>query len=296
MRRQGTSQGDWLKGYERTVTLPLGYVDASGRLYREVQLRPMTGREQQQLRLVPETTSVAMLTTEILARCMPTVDESLETHTAFVRDLLIGDREYLLLQLYRMTFGNYLHVLLRCLEEECGEVAEVRLDLTQFTVEASPIQARTFTMSLPSNEELRITCRLLTGEDQEALSSLPGLAEEEQTEFLLRRCILDGAVDIGQLSESDREAIEAQMESLAPGIEVKLEAVCPQCSKEFTYPIDIPFLVLNEMKASEASLDLDIHSLAFYYHWSESEIMELTPRRRARYIELLEDELERIAN
>ena len=35
----------------------------------------------------------------------------------------------------------------------------------------------------------------------------------------------------------------------------------------------------------------DIHLLAFYYHWSENEIMSMTIKKRKKYIQLLNEEL-----
>jgi hypothetical protein len=41
------------------------------------------------------------------------------------------------------------------------------------------------------------------------------------------------------------------------------------------------------------SLYREVHLLAFYYHWTESEILSLTRSKRQRYLALLAGHLER---
>jgi len=38
-------------------------------------------------------------------------------------------------------------------------------------------------------------------------------------------------------------------------------------------------------------LDEEIHTIAFYYHWTEDAILKLSLRQRRRYVELIEAEL-----
>jgi len=281
---------------ERILTLPLGYVDDSGRAHREAQLRPITGHEQQLFDSLSKTAGAAAITTQLLARCLLSVGETREVDAALVRRLLVGDREFLLLALYRMTFAEQLHVRLRCSVDGCGELTEVPLDLNAFTVEANPVGAQRFSIALAGGQGKTVEFRLPTGEDQEAAAESGELTEEHQVDLLLTRFLVGGAEAAGQLSMSDREEIEQRMHRLSPGIEVELEATCPKCGNGFTCEIDVPLLLLQEIKMRAAGLDLDVHALAFHYHWAESEILSLTPRRRARYIELLEEELERMAS
>ena len=294
MRNEDVRQGRSLQGDERTFELPLGYVDESGRSHREVQLRPLSGHEQRVLEALPSSTPVATITTRLLACCLERLGDIHGVDATLVQELLIGDRDFLVLKLYQATFGERIHALLSCPAEDCAEIAEVLLDVSMFTVEAPPVEARTF--SLRANEKNQIQFRLPCGMDQESLANGKESTEEQQIEKLLARCVLDSDETIKAMSKEEREQIENEMWRLAPRVEVELEAVCPKCSAIFTKQVDVPFLALTEMKVSESVLDRDVHALAFHYHWSQSEILSLTPHRRSRYIELLEEELERIAN
>jgi T4 bacteriophage base plate protein len=296
MRNEGPRQSHCVRGDERTFLLPLGYVDCSGRCHREVQVKPITGREQQLLSFLSSRESVATITTELLARCVGRVGEIQDIDRELMRELLAGDREFLLLRIYQTTFGDKLDLFLHCPNLECGAVTEAPLNLNDFTVEANPVAKRTFTMKLASRTGKEISFRFPTGADQEALAAARDLDDGELSKRLLERCIVDTSKFVEKLTPNQREEIEKRMKRLAPGIEVELEATCPKCSRSFASQLDVPLLVLNEMRLSEAALDGDVHALAFYYHWPESEIISLTPRRRARYVELLGEELERIAN
>lgn len=296
MRKDCGSYGGNDGAFERIVTLPLGYVDDSGRAHRAARLRSITGQEQQMLNSVSTATGAAAITTQLLARCLLSVGEICEVDAGLVRRLLVPDREFLLLALYRMTFTEQLHVRLRCSVDACGEVTEVPLDLGAFTVDANAVEAQRFSLALDCGRGKTVEFRLPTGADQEAVAESGCRTEEEQVDLILTRLLLGGTEAVGELSAREREEIEQQIHRLSPGIEVELDATCPKCGNGFSCEIDVPFLVLHEIKMSGAGLDLDVHGLAFHYHWAESEIISLTPRRRARYMELIEEELERMVS
>ncbi len=48
---------------------------------------------------------------------------------------------------------------------------------------------------------------------------------------------------------------------------------------------------LSELAARARHLLHDVHTLAWYYHWSESDILALTPGRRDRYIAKIAESL-----
>ena len=54
--------------------------------------------------------------------------------------------------------------------------------------------------------------------------------------------------------------------------------------------------VLGELHTSLDLLYREVHYLAYHYHWSEREIMEMPRAKRRRYIEVLADEIERLSD
>ena len=84
------------------------------------------------------------------------------------------------------------------------------------------------------------------------------------------------------------------MEQLAPQLDPEVEALCPHCGRTFSAPLDLAGFVLTEAAGEVQHLRRDVHVLAWHYHWSEGEILAMSRKKRRRYIELLEHELERM--
>ena len=276
-----------------TAVLPLGFVDDQGQSHREVELRPLTGHEQRLLASLPQAAPVALITTELLCRCLKRLGSLPAVDGNIVRGLLAGDREFLLLKLYQMTYGNKLLALLRCPAEGCGESLEFPLSLHDCVIDAPPVSARIWLLKTSQEGNHSIRFRLPTGGDQELLSA----ETEAEADVLLQQLLLACCAECDRslvegLSPEERAYIEDQMNRLAPQVEVEVEAVCPECGAGFSTHIDVSYLALAEMKLSEAELDWEVHYLAWHYHWTETEILVLTPGRRRRYIELVQRELE----
>jgi hypothetical protein len=140
--------------------------------------------------------------------------------------------------------------------------------------------------------------RLPTGADQETLSPLLARNEAEALGLLLARCVQqigDHTADperVQRLSPLARLEIERHMEATAPGIELTMDAGCPQCGRAFAAPFDAQDFILGEVCASRDLLMREIHYLAYHYHWSEGDILAMPRERRRRYIEILADEME----
>jgi hypothetical protein len=106
---------------------------------------------------------------------------------------------------------------------------------------------------------------------------------------LLERCLLDSGGR--KLSEAERIAVIDAMESKAPQIDLQLDLRCPECGHTFVVPFDINSFFFDEMRINGRQMLREVHLLAFYYHWSESEILSLKRDRRRAYLALLSDEL-----
>nr|NIM16422.1 hypothetical protein [Candidatus Aminicenantes bacterium]NIM81468.1 hypothetical protein [Candidatus Aminicenantes bacterium]NIN22576.1 hypothetical protein [Candidatus Aminicenantes bacterium]NIN44655.1 hypothetical protein [Candidatus Aminicenantes bacterium]NIN89186.1 hypothetical protein [Candidatus Aminicenantes bacterium] len=169
--------------------------------------------------------------------------------------------------------------------------------------------SRFFAAKLPKNtafkddggkNHFQVEFRLPNGGDQEELASLAVENEAEAVNELFSRCICR----IGRLTKIDRsmvkklpararETIENKMEELAPQVDPDMEATCPECETLFTLHFNMSQFFLNELKINLDQLYQEVHFLAFYYKWSESEILAMTNKKRRKYLELLGDHLER---
>ncbi len=71
---------------------------------------------------------------------------------------------------------------------------------------------------------------------------------------------------------------------MSPQAGLAASITCPHCHQEQQVAIDPYAWIVGET----GSLELDIHTLAFHYHWSESDILQLPRTRRERYLQLID--------
>jgi hypothetical protein len=148
-----------------------------------------------------------------------------------------------------------------------------------------------------------IDFRLPNGGDQEAVSPLLAHNEAEALSELLHRTVQrigrfapPDRAQVMALSPRARGEIEAEMERVAPKVELTTDTACPECGRSFSTPLDPHRLFFGELRTDSELLYRQVHYLAYHYHWSENEIMAMSRDKRHKYIELLGDEIERMNN
>jgi hypothetical protein len=266
------------------IRLPGGLVLEEDRRLDDAELRPLTGREEDWLARHSSMPS-AVAVTWLLSNCLVRIGDAVPT-SDLVRKLLVGDRDYLILQLRRLTLGDEVQAVFRC--PACDSNMDVNVDAKDVPVQFMPEAAADHSIPLDSetNRNRRVRFRLPCGADQEAVL---GLDSPEAAVALLDRCVLDnGGIP---LCADERDAIAAAMDRLAPQLDLELDLTCPECGIQFLAPFDTTAFFLSEMRINGEQLLREVHSLAFYYHWSEAEIMSLRRDRRRAYLSLLSDSL-----
>jgi hypothetical protein len=261
--------------------LPGGLALEDGRVLRRALLRQLSGREEEWL-ASSAAERAALIATRLLGACLLDL-EGEPGCPALARRLLVGDRDFLLLQLRRLTFGPHVAAVFRC--PACDAKMDAEFSLDEVTVEARP-QALLY--HLPVEQERgpprEVRFRLPTGADQEAVLELPAA---EAAEALFERCLVAPPPDA--LTPEQRAAVADAIERHAPQLDLELGLSCPECGQSFTAPFDLTLYFLGEMRATSQHLLREIHSLALYYHWSEAEILGLTRARRRAYLSLLSE-------
>ena len=269
---------------EAIFELPGGLVLESGRRLSQAKLRPLIGYEEEWLASHPSTPG-ARVVSWLLNGCLIGLDDE-PPGRGQVQHLLVGDRDYLMLQLRRMTLGEHFYAVLAC--PACSANMDVDFEAADVPVEWRPQTASTYRLDLDSQERPSRTVRfrLPSGGDQEAIL---GLDAESAVNTLLTRCLID---DSGTpLSSGECTVLSDTMEQLAPQIDLELELQCPECTHAFVEPFDITMFFFKEMRIKADQLLREINYLAFYYHWSEAEILSLTMERRRKYLTLLSETL-----
>ncbi|MGA1841678.1 MAG: hypothetical protein ACMUIU_13730 [bacterium] len=292
---------------ERTFTLPGGFFN-NGSCFHEVKLRALTGRVEELLAEASDSEILASAITTLLVNCIEQIGPITDITPEIPRNLLVGDRDYLLMKLRQITIGNRVEATLVCPNPQCAKKIDMDFDLSHIPIKKGRISSRVFTLKLPNRAkgkktgtegQYKVDFRLPNGGDQEALAPLILKDESEAVNKLLMRCIqgIDGDNNIDEhrikkLPSSIRRRIEKAMSDLAPQIDLDMEATCPECKRTFPFPFNMSQYFLDEMKAKLDQLYREVHSLAFYYKWPESEILSMTTRKRRKYLELLAEQIE----
>jgi len=291
--------------------LPGGYVDEGGTVHRQGEIAPLSGREEELLAGNDRRESASLVTT-VLRCCLRRLGDISPISEEVVRNLLIADRQYLLLKLREVTFGDQVQATISCPWPDCSKRVDIDFLTEDIPIKESKEKGPTYEMEL-SPEAAFIDCnnkayrkiifRLPNGADQEALSPLLSENEARALTRLLARCVQSigplknpGNTHTCRLSPLARKEIESRMAEAAPHVELNLRANCPECGRAFVIPFDLHRYFFGEMRTSINLLYREVHYLAYHYHWSEQEIMEMSRGKRRKYIEVLADETERLNN
>jgi hypothetical protein len=228
---------------------------------------------------------LAVRTSELLGRCLALDREGPAAGATVARQLTVGDREALLLHLYRLTHGDRLDLIADC--SHCGERLELELRAGVLLMSTEPAcEAEQWAELSRSGETIAVRVRLPTGEDQERAARRAAADEGAAARELLRACLLEVAAD-RELPDELEALLADKLGELDPQAEIRLTASCPHCRSDIELGFDAGELVHSEIDGAREGLFREVHLLALCYHWSEAEILAMTPRRRRRYLELL---------
>lgn len=274
------------------TTLPNGYWEG-GALWREAHLRELTGRDHLFLMEQCHELRPAHWTTELLARCVIRLGSKEATRDS-VRSLTVGDREALLLQLRRLTLGDRMSCVISC--PECHEKLDLEIDVANILQppDNAPVREHELTLGCESGDSTIVRFRLPQGIDQETVASLALTDVKTAADLLLRRCIIsvtnNGEVT-DELPASLHECLATRMAELDSQAEINVLANCEACGGSFSVVFDAAMFLFQELEAEFQRLYREIHLLAFHYHWSPTDILNLSRRERRRFLELLDHEL-----
>jgi len=220
--------------------LPCGYVDPDGNLHREVQVREMTGNEEDMLssKTVPNNKKIGMLVQACLVRIGEITDRG--RLNAVVNKLTVGDRVFLMFAVRRTTLGDEYPYRETC--PECKFKGIFHLDLSQLEIKRMDDTAqRKYTRKLPSGRT--VVFHPLLGEHEDEISKATNSTSALSLAMLLRIESIDDQPPtlqlVKNLSHRDREFLRTQFDEVEGGVETNLEMTCPQCGFEFERDLEV---------------------------------------------------------
>ncbi len=279
--------------HEFRVGIPGGFWKG-GALVREALLRPLNGQDEAFLLDIQESLSAAARTTALLSRCIARLGPDADVTPDAVRCLTVGDREALLLHLWRITFGDHLPAVLVCPFDACGERMDLELSVTDLLLPPYPQPQQRYECALDHHgARYHVRFRLPSGSDQELVAALAKTNKAGAEKQLLRACVEAISTESGPVEDwppGIEELIDRKMAELDPQADSVLRLQCPSCDGAFAAPFDAAAFLFQEVKARLPHLYQEVHRIAVSYHWSEAEILGMTPKKRRVYLNLLAGE------
>lgn len=274
--------------------LPFGLRDPHGVRVRDAEITPLTGAGEL---LGGDDDNPFRAVLQILAGCTARLGtwRGAQIQPAVLGQLLPVDRDYLLLHVDRLTFGDERYQTIECPRPACRRRQDVHFTLSSVDVPAVPKRAEG---ELRLADGRTVHFRLPVAEDQAALH---GLAPAILEAAFLQRCVRGdrgeehrvGWPELRELPAQVRAEIVAHILAASPGLDLAMSLACLGCKEPYRFVFDPVLSLLAEIKASRKELMGQVHRLALSYHWSQAEILGLSRARRHEYLELLQTEARR---
>ena len=244
-----------------TCLLPGGYVDSAGVVHRRVELTPLSGQEEEFLAENHRRESASLVTT-VLSHCVRRIGSIHSVTEDVARNLLVADRQCVLLKLREVTFGDQVQATVHCPWPDCGSKVDIDFSIRDIPVKESEDKGPVYRVELSPEAALtdtqgqvyrEVAFRLPNGGDQEAISPLVYENEARALTMLLGRCIQSigplkkpGDELVNSLSPLARMEIERHIEAVAPQVDLTMEGLCPECGREFATNFDLQGFFFGE--------------------------------------------------
>ena len=226
---------------ENLVTLPGGYLNAAGEVIKTAEVKELTGRDEE---LISKSNNPGRTFATVLS-CGVVKIGDIKATESILDEMLSGDRDALLLGIYKATFGNTAVIPAFC--SECGNPQQVQVDVDKdipVKTLKDPIADRSFPVKGKSHDFL---VTLPNGSVQKELSTSLDKTMAELTSILLQGTVMevDGKPVLSKqqvlsFGINDRKEIANEISERNPGPQFDETIVdCPDCSGKVVVPINL---------------------------------------------------------
>lgn len=226
---------------DTVVTLPGGYVTADGEVISQAEVRELNGRDEE---AIAKATTVGKVLTGILSRGTVKIGD-LDATEEVLDQMFAGDRDALLLGIYKATFGADAELSAFC--SGCEDYKAILIDVDE-DIEvrklSDPITDRRFVVKGKAHE---YTVVLPNGKVQKELLLNADKTLAELTTLLLEGTVqeIDNArvfskTQVQEIGLVDRRKIADELTTRAFGPQFEeVKATCPDCGGEVVAPINL---------------------------------------------------------
>lgn len=223
------------------VTLPGGYVTPKGEVIKTAEVRELTGRDEEYISKVG---SIGKAINTVLSRATVSIGNT-PVDESMLDTMLSGDRDELMLGIFKATFGSSTVIAAYC--GGCEDFKSVEIDVDRDIsrkILVNPLEDRVFTVKGKSHV---YKVALPNGFAQKAISEQADKTVAELTTILLENVVLEiddrpviSKVQVQSLGIADRRLISNEINERVPG--PKFEDVtidCPDCGGKVGVPINL---------------------------------------------------------
>ncbi len=248
---------------EVEVTLPIGLLDVSGHIQRQAAIHKMRGYEE--ALLYDESLGPAQLVSALIRSCLVRLGTLRSISPEDVSQLYTADRNYLLLQIRRISLGDQLLASYQC--PRCSNDVAIVHDLAALPVRrvGEDQQPQPFVLHLEDGyvdrqgqRHLDIEFAPPRGSDEELVAPMLQTDPLKAQDAFVLHCITRfgtlpsaaleayGVKILRDLSLADRQRIHRFLNTRLPGVDFQCAVHCDACGLTFTGVLDVTnFFVLG---------------------------------------------------
>jgi hypothetical protein len=226
--------------------LPMGVIDAEGELHRQIQLREITGVEEDIL--LSKTGSIVTKFNDVLTNCVLKIGHISDRQkiSKLVLDMRTGDRTFILLALRRVSLGDTYPFEFKCPDATCKAKHTLEVDLSELEI-ALPdgfdpdepeavLKRELWEVQLPSG--IKAVIKVMTGRLEFEIDQKAKRNAEDRLSRMMRVRIasLDDKEPtvrhIQALTMRDRDFLRGFFDQIDGGVNTTVEVECPSCMEE----------------------------------------------------------------
>ncbi len=201
------------------------------------------------------------------------------TSTAAMAEQPIGHRDRELLRARRRLIGETVEARAAC--TECGTEVEAQFSVGDLLIGGETAQHE----AKITEGDLTLIVRAPSAADLARLAA--NTAPDTLHKAIVSLCVVSCTGADGSavpVPEAAYGRIAEAVEALDPLAAIAVSLDCPECGARFDVPFDPAEFIWRELTKEAERLLWEVDQIARVYHWSEAEILALTPARRRAYL------------
>ena len=224
------------------IELPRGLFKG-GEWKTKVEIRELNGEDEEALVRYKE---MVDFYDAVIAYSVVRIDDfdlsvkPLAERQGILQDLLIGEREQLLLAISRVTYGNDKTLDFVCPRCEGEFELDIKIDRDFPATEMENPQQASYTWTTSKGDTIKY--RLATGGDQWSALRRKGASLAEQNSAIIASCIIqvddemvvDPLLYARKMGMKDRQVFLDLLVSQQPGVDTEVITPCPNCGNDVT--------------------------------------------------------------